>query len=133
MRAFLVAVDAFETAASAKTGIARGLLRVAEAMLVAEEVTSEEIAQILGLSPTAVSAALEELRSADKVRSSADRGGAFSLTDQARAELAAIYQPLRDAQTTLHAYRADELRTVRKFVRTGRELYAAQLRRLSSA
>lgn len=133
MRSFLAAVDAFETVASARTGIGREHLRVAEAMLGAQEVTPDAIAQVLGLAPTAVSEAIEDLRSAGKVERSADHDSCFSLTDQARSELEALYQPLRDAQATLHAYRADELRTVRRFVRTGRELYADQLRRLTSA
>lgn len=132
MRAFLAAVDAFETAASARTGIVREHLRIAETMLATPEVSADQIARALGLAPSAVSEALDALHSAGKVKRSADHDDGFSLTDQTRAELTALYQPLRDAQATLHAYRADELRTVRRFVRTGRELYAEQLRRLTS-
>jgi hypothetical protein len=132
MRGFLAAVESFETVVSARTGIDRDLLRVAETMLTADALTADEIARVIGVETTTVLAAIEELCSAGKVARTGNRDDSFGLIAHARADLDALYKPLRDAQATLHTYRADELRTVRRFIRAGRELYADQARRLTS-
>jgi DNA-binding MarR family transcriptional regulator len=125
--AFAAAVDLFDQAAGRALGLSRTDLKCAQALAEGEGSTPAEIAERTGRSADAVAGALARLEEGGYV---VRRGKLVALTPDARARIAEIYAPIEVAGTTLHRYGAEELATVKRFLRSARTVYEREAARV---
>jgi DNA-binding MarR family transcriptional regulator len=126
--AFAAAVDRFDQAAGRALGLSRTDLKCAQALAHSEDSTPAGIAERTGRSTDAVAGALARLEDRGYVER---RGELVALTPDARRRLAEIYAPIEVAGTTLHRYGAEELATVKRFLRSARTVYEREAARIA--
>jgi DNA-binding MarR family transcriptional regulator len=120
-RRYQQATDALDQAASDLLGINRTDARCVDIILLQWQLTAGELARAAGLSPGAVTTALDRLERAGfarRVRDPADRRRVLVEPTEVVAELAqAVYGPLRKAGVGLmRRFSARELKTITDFL-----------------
>lgn len=137
MRAFQIAVDAFDEAVADRLGINRTALRCLDLVDRDGAMTAGELAKASGLTTGAVTRLLDRIERmgyAQRVRDTADRRRVLvELTPLARERAAELYGPIAQAgQTGLERYSANQLTLLRDFLRGARALHNERTDRLKA-
>jgi DNA-binding MarR family transcriptional regulator len=130
LRAYIDAVDAFETALARRYGVERSDLRWLTTLAGADALTAAELARASGVPEETVAAGLSRLEQGGHLSRTPGDGERVSMTSGARGSLAKALGPVDAAKWGLHRYGAEELGIVRNFLRVGRHFYESQLRRI---
>lgn len=127
VRAQQGATDAVDEAASAYLGVNRTDARCLDIIDRRGSITAGELAAETGLTSGAITTALDRLEAADyvrRVRDHSDRRRVLvEMTSTARSRAYEIYGPIaEEGRRLLDDYDDDKLRTIRDFMREGRDL-----------
>ena len=133
---FQSAVDVVDEAAAERLGVNRTDLRVLGMLVRRGPMTAGQLAQTCGLSPAAMTTAIDRLERAGyarRVRDLQDRRTVrVEITPRARRLCAELYGPIGEAGIArLRGYSDEELALLRDFLRAGRHLqeeHAARIR-----
>jgi DNA-binding MarR family transcriptional regulator len=136
LRGYQRVTDAIDDAAAARFGINRTDLRCLDLLFDGSR-SAGQLAEGVGLSPGAMTAALDRLEAKGhvrRVRDPADRRRVLvEMTDAARTLAWQVYGPIaEDGAADLAAYTDEQLALIRDFLREGRELGERHLARIRS-
>jgi DNA-binding MarR family transcriptional regulator len=132
--------DAVDEAAAERLGVNRSDLRCVGLLLFRGPMTAGELAEAVGLSPSAVTTVLDRLeraRQVRRVRDTVDRRRVLvEVTPEARERVEEIWGPIAQAgRVMLQRYSVEELVLIRDMLRRSRDLqleHAARIRRLGA-
>ena len=131
------AVDIVDEAAAVRLGINRTDLRVLGALFRQGHMTAGQLARIAGLSPGAMTVAIDRLERAGyarRVRAPEDRRSVLvEITRKGRSRSEQLYGPIgREGVASLERYSDAELALLRDFLRAARELQEQHAARIAA-
>lgn len=129
VRAFMFAVDAFETKAADVLGLDRTALRCLVVIAETQGAGHADLAAASRIDPQNLEHVIQTLIAAGHVVRRTEAMPGLDVAPATRELLGHLYGPLEADLPSLHRFNAEELAVVRKFLRAGRAIYESQLER----